>query len=138
MADLAHSIDAGDQVLYFGADLGAAAGSSDTIELGFQALDAAGDPLGERVVIGAPTNADRGGTTSAVPCDMGFDGPPGTRGVRLALEALGAPGANLAFADAVYLSTQSFAGPPIGGYRPADGPGCRTAVPQPQPTPASP
>ena len=138
VADLARSIDAGGQQLYFGADLGAAAGSSDTIELAFEPLGASGEPLGERVVIGAPTDGDRGGTTSTVPCNTGVTVPPGSRGVRLTLDAIGAPGANLAFADAVYVSTESLAAPPIGGYRPADGRGCRTSVrePQPAPTPA--
>ncbi len=137
VADLAASIDAGDQFLYGGADLGAAAGSSDTIELRFEPLDASGDPLGQPVVIGRPTNADRGGTTRAVPCETGIRPPPGTRGVQLTLVALGAPGANLAFADAIYLTDQAVAIPVQAGYRPADGPGCR-AVPQPQPQPPPP
>jgi len=138
VGDLAQSIDAGDQRLYFGGDLGAAAGSSDTIELRFQALDASGNALGERVVIGAPTNADRGGATSAVPCQGTVVVPVGTRSVRLGLVALGAPGDNLAFADAVYLSTEGLAIPAVGGFRPADGPGCRTNVREPQPQPQPP
>jgi hypothetical protein len=141
VTDLAASIDAGDQVLYGGADLGAAAGSNDTIELTFQPLDASGDLLGQPVVIGRPTNADRGGTTSAVPCETRVGIAPGVRGVQVTLVALGAPGANLAFADAVYLSTQSPPAPPPIERRPADGPGCRTNIPPeppPQPPPASP
>jgi hypothetical protein len=133
VADLAASIDAGDQFLYGGADLGAAAGSSDTIEVRFQPLDAAGDALGQPVVIGRPTDADRGGTTRGVPCETGLTPPPGTRGVQLTLVALGQPGANLAFADAIYLTAEAVAIPAVGGFRPADGPGCRTAVLLPRP-----
>jgi hypothetical protein len=139
VADLAASIDAGDQFLYGGGDLGAAAGSSDTIELRFQPLDAAGDALGQPVVIGRPTDSDRLGTTRMVPCDTVVRPPPGTRGVALTLLALGAPGDNLAFADAIYLTDQPVAIPAVlvAGDRPADGPGCR-AVPDPQPTPPPP
>jgi hypothetical protein len=88
--------------------------------------------------IGRPTDADRGGTTRGVPCNTGIHLLAGTRGVQVTLVALGAPGANLAFADAIYLTAEAVANPAVGGFRPADGPGCRTAVLQPQPQPPPP
>lgn len=128
VTDLAPAIDAGDQQLAFGADLGAPAGSVDTIRLTFQTLDAGGQPLGEPIVVGMPTDADRGGQTRIIPCSGSVTAPAGTRAARVTLDAVGAPGPNRAFADAVYVTSEAV-GTPAVGERPAEGPGCRTLEP---------
>jgi hypothetical protein len=128
VTDLAPAIDAGDQQLAFGADLGAPAGSADTIRLTFQTLDAGGQPVGEPIVVGMPTDADRGGQTRIIPCSGGVTAPAGTRAARVTLDAVGAPGPNRAFADAVYVTSEAV-GTPAVGERPAEGPGCRTLEP---------
>ncbi len=132
-ADLAGSIDGGQQYLSWGGLLGGRGGQPGGARLVVQPLDATGGALGEPYVVGNPSDRDRQSRTALLPCraETGT-APVGMRAALVMLEAVGHGLADDLHLTAVRLPAP--ASPPPVGFRTADGPGCATGervVPQP-------
>ena len=136
-ADLASSIDAGQQPIYALAALGAAGSGNDGAELVVQPQNAQGDPLGSPIQLGPPTAQDREDQAKLVACTTQFTAPVGMRSALVTLEATGTPGTpSTAMGDEILLADSlSFADDaPV---EPAQGPNCLIPVPGYSPPTAS-
>jgi hypothetical protein len=124
LADLAATIDAGQQPLSIGADLGGAGSGPDGMELLMQPQGASGEPLGPPVQLGPPTATDRKDEATMLVCYATITAPVGTRSALITLLAVGNPGtATTANADNIWLDGEGelasesilYGGPPIEG-----------------------
>lgn len=133
----AEQIDAGRQWLGWGADgLGGRAGRSGGGRVTIQPLDAGGAALGPPASVGPPSDRDRQHRTAMLFCSRSMLAPPGTRSVRVSLQAVGQAIVDDAFLleDRIRQTGDAWVVP----FRVTDAAGCVTSETEPStPPPAT-